>query len=436
MSTAWRQTTVQEFVDRGEAELKTGPFGTQLHASDYVKNGTPVINVRNIGFGSIVPEKLEFIGEETVARLRGHLLQPGDIVFGRKGAVERHVLIKDQQHHWFQGSDCLRLRLSSPELSRRFLSYSLLTDSHKQWMMNQCSHGATMASLNQAIICRIPLRLPDIKTQEKIGSILAAYDDLIENNTRRIKVLEEMAEIIYRDWFVLLRFPGHEKVEMLESEWGRLPDTWRLVTLEDVVEEIIDYRGKTPKKLGGLWAERGVLALSALNVKQGRLENLDKAKFVSEDLYRKWMKSELRSGDILMTSEAPLGEVYFLPATRQYCLSQRVFSIRANPVEISPAVLYLFLSSQSGQKQIRARASGTTVLGIRQADLRRIPLIQPDLATQQKAEAILLPFLREIDVLHRQVANIRQTRDFLLPKLISGEVNAEKLEVEVIVQSV
>ncbi len=93
MTGEWRSTTIQEFVDRGEAELKTGPFGTQLHASDYVEQGTPVINVRNIGFGIIVPEKLEYISDETVNRLASHLLKADDIVFGRKGAVERHAFM-------------------------------------------------------------------------------------------------------------------------------------------------------------------------------------------------------------------------------------------------------------------------------------------------------------------------------------------------------
>lgn len=101
--------TIQDLQDKGEAELKTGSFGTQLHARDYVKEGTPVINVRNIGFGDIREEKLEFISEETVQRLASHLLEPGDIVFGRKGAVERHVFIQSKQAKWFQGSDCLRL---------------------------------------------------------------------------------------------------------------------------------------------------------------------------------------------------------------------------------------------------------------------------------------------------------------------------------------
>ncbi|AKU14271.1 restriction modification system DNA specificity domain-containing protein [Azoarcus sp. CIB] len=96
---------VGELVASGEAELKTGPFGTQLKASDYTENGTPVINVRNIGFGSIKADKLEFISPSTRDRLSSHVLKNGDIVFGRKGAVERHVFIRQEQNGWFQGSD-------------------------------------------------------------------------------------------------------------------------------------------------------------------------------------------------------------------------------------------------------------------------------------------------------------------------------------------
>src|SRR5512136_2199601 len=101
----WTSCFVQDLVDRGEAEVKTGPFGTQLHASDYVEAGTPVINARNIGFGDIRTDKLEFISEATVQRLSSHLLEPGDIVFGRKGTVERHVFIRAEQARWFQGTD-------------------------------------------------------------------------------------------------------------------------------------------------------------------------------------------------------------------------------------------------------------------------------------------------------------------------------------------
>src|SRR5438270_11639084 len=110
MSENWISCTVQDLLAKGEAELKTGPFGTQLHASDYVEKGIPLINVRNIGLGNITEEKLEFISEETVQRLQSHLLRQDDIVFGRKGAVERHAFIQPKHVGWFQGSDCLRLR--------------------------------------------------------------------------------------------------------------------------------------------------------------------------------------------------------------------------------------------------------------------------------------------------------------------------------------
>ncbi|MGK2906749.1 MAG: restriction endonuclease subunit S, partial [Desulfuromonadales bacterium] len=205
----WVACTVQSLVDQGQAEVKTGPFGTQLPASVYVENGIPVINVRNIGFGDIRSEKLEYISEGTAQRLSSHLLKPNDIVFGRKGAVERHAFIKKAHDRWFQGSDCLRLRVSGETADPRFVSYCFLIEAHKTWMMNQCSHGATMASLNQDIVKRIPLRLPPLETQRKIAAILSTYDDLIENNTRRIKILEEMAQAIYREWFVNFRFPGH-----------------------------------------------------------------------------------------------------------------------------------------------------------------------------------------------------------------------------------
>jgi type I restriction enzyme, S subunit len=92
---SWQTLTVGDLVNAGAADIQTGPFGTQLKASDYVDEGTPVINVRNIGFGGLKPEKLEFVTEETAERLASHLLEPRDIVFGRKGAVDRHLYVSD-----------------------------------------------------------------------------------------------------------------------------------------------------------------------------------------------------------------------------------------------------------------------------------------------------------------------------------------------------
>ncbi|MFN0050703.1 MAG: restriction endonuclease subunit S [Planctomycetales bacterium] len=156
----WKRITIGELVDLGEIDLQTGPFGTQLKASDYADDGSPVINVRNIGFGEVRAEKLEFVPEEMVQRLHQHVLKAGDIVFGRKGAVDRHVLVRPTQDGWIQGSDCIRMRSHSDRVSTLLLSLAFRETAHKEWMLTQCSNKATMASLNQDVLSRIVTVLP------------------------------------------------------------------------------------------------------------------------------------------------------------------------------------------------------------------------------------------------------------------------------------
>ena len=176
---------------------------------------------------------------------------------------------------------------------------------------------------------------------------------------------------------------------MVESALGLIPQGWEIKQLGEILSEIIDYRGKTPKKLGGDWAKSGIMALSAMNVKQGRLVNLGKAKFISEELYKTWMKSEIAKNDILITSEAPLGEVYYFTEKKKICLSQRLYCIRANPNVIKPSLLFCAIGSPAVQSQLYANATGTTVLGVRQAALRKINVIIPPLQLQGEAESAL-----------------------------------------------
>ncbi|MEA5579556.1 restriction endonuclease subunit S, partial [Anabaena sp. UHCC 0451] len=290
--------------------------------------------------------------------------------------------------------------------------------------------GVAQSYVSLEMIISLPLNYPPLPTQQKIAAILSNYDDLIENNTRRIKILEEMAQTLYHEWFVKFRFPGHEQVNMVESDLGLIPEGWEVKNLGNIVIDIIDYRGKTPKKLGGDWSESGITAISALNVKAGKLINLEKSKFISEDLYKKWMKSELKQGDILMTSEAPLGELYFLVREQKFCLSQRLYSIRANHELIKPEILYFALSSPLIQGEIIARQSGTTVLGIRQTELRKVPIVIPPIQLQINGAYKLEQFLKAIDVLQQKNKNLQKTRDLLLPKLISGEIDVENLEID------
>lgn len=414
----WRRIRVADLVASGEAEVKTGPFGTQLHASDYVESGTPVINVRNIGFGGIRTDKLEYIADETVRRLSGHLLHPGDIVFGRKGAVERHVLIRDRQSKWFQGSDCLRLRLRTQRVLPQFLSYYLLTREHQTWMMQQCSHGATMASLNQDIVGRIEFSVPDPAGQESIASILSAYDDLIENNTRRIAILEEMVRRIYEEWFVRFRFPRHEGVRMIESELGLVPEGWRVEPLHRICTHVI--RGVTPKYQDG--SRRFVL-----NQKANRGHELLESEFKQlSDACVVPSEKFARFGDVLVNSlgEGTIGRVHFYSVQASEVAVDQHMTICRAPHPGLGRIIYQYLESPAGQERIQSVKTGATSMTMLNISaLRQFQMAQPPIDVLAAFWRISEPIVRLGAMLRRKNANLRTTRDLLLPKLISGELD-------------
>ena len=177
----WKKGHVGDFVDNGMVDIQTGPFGTQLKASDYTEEGTPVINVRNIGYGDLRPDKLEYVPEDIADRLSVHLLREGDIVFGRKGAVDRHILVSSSQNGWMQGSDCIRLRSLSDEVCPVLLTFAFREPSHHEWMLTQCGNKATMASLNQGVISRIPAIVPSKIIQDEFRSFATDCLDQMTN---------------------------------------------------------------------------------------------------------------------------------------------------------------------------------------------------------------------------------------------------------------
>ena len=409
---SWNTITVGDLVERKDAEVKTGPFGTQLRANDYVETGTPVINVRNIGFGSIRHDKLEYIPDDVVTRLSGHLLRKGDIVFGRKGAVERHVYIRAAQDRWFQGSDCLRLRLLSEEnVLSKYLSFTFLTYEHQSWMMQQCSHGATMASLNQDIIKRIPLRLPSIERQKTIVDILSAYDDLIENNTRRIEILEEMARRLYEEWFVHFRFPGHEEVSFKESELGRIPEGWEVKGLYDIAE--VTYGHPFKAKQFNTQGE-GLGAIRIRDIRDGQVKT-----YTTEEGKPKHI---IENGDILvgMDGQFHMGKW----AGGKAWLVQRV--VRFRPT-LPMSRYLLFLTIERPIKHLEETIVGTTVAHLSAKDLKAMKVVVPDEAMLEVMADVLEPMYELEMRLKRKNTNLRAQRDLLLPKLVSGEIDVSDL---------
>lgn len=278
-------------------------------------------------------------------------------------------------------------------------------------------------NVSKSVFESIHVRVVKSKSKQKeLGQILSNYDSLIENNNRRIAILEDMAQSLYREWFVKFRFPGHENVKFKDSPLGQIPEGWEVKPLIDVLNTIIDYRGKTPKKLGGDWVTNGIKALSALNVKNGGLIRLDACKQVDPEIYNKWMKVKLDENDILLTSEAPLGEVALLKGDSEFCLSQRLFALRVNQDYVTPEYIFLALFSGHLVGQLLSRATGATVAGIRQALLKEVPIVVPSKKIMNEFTETAISLLQQKSVLWNKNNNLQQQRDMLLPKLISGKI--------------
>jgi restriction endonuclease S subunit len=171
----------------------------------------------------------------------------------------------------------------------------------------------------------------------------------------------------------------------------------------------MDYRGKTPKKLGLDWTEdkNDIVALSAKNLKNGELINLDKSHYGNSALYNKWMKDgDISVGDILMTSEAPLGELFLVDKPIKAILSQRIFLLRPNNSIVLPWYLYFYMSSKNFQNRLNGHATGTTVIGIKQKELRNIEIELPSLSIQKSIVRKLVPISKKIEINKEINANL------------------------------
>ena len=170
-------------------------------------------------------------------------------------------------------------------------------------------------------------------------------------------------------------------------------------TIKDVMDEIIDYRGKTPKKLGGDWSESKTkyMALSAKNIKKGRIVHRETIRYVDEDMYKKWMKQEVNKGTILITSEAPFGELLYWDLDDKIVLSQRLFGLKIKK-EYNPKYIYYYMYTSSFQSELSGRATGSTVTGLRQPELLKCHLKVPSRKIQDKIADILTCIDKKIEL--------------------------------------
>ena len=395
--------------------IQPGPFGSQLHNSDYSESGTPIIMPKDMIDGKISHSNLIFVGEEHTKRLCRHQVHAGNLMVARKGDVRKCVFITENEDGWMTGSDCLKVALKENYCYPRFIYYQLRSPFIGRWL-EKISIGATMPSINTGLLSSIELVLPSLKEQKRIADILSAYDNLIENNQKQIKLLEEAAQRLYKQWFIDLRYPGPETTPIIDG----LPEGWRKEKLGNVIEYI---RG-TSYTSSELSDSDGVLMVNLKNINAfgGYKRNAEK-RFTGK--YKE--NGILEQGDLVMgctdmTKERRLvGHVALIPNLKE----RAVFTMDLLKIlskTISKTFLYAQCRFGGLSYKISPLANGANVLHLRPENMADIEVLCPAKSIVEMYDNVFASMISKIEKLEDQIQLAAESRNRLLPKLMNGEL--------------
>ena len=309
----------------------------------------------------------------------------------------------------------------------RFIKYYI--DLIKLRMQN-VSRGTTQDNLSVDKLLTFEFLVPPLPTQRKIASILSTYDDLIENNSRRIKILEEMAQNLYREWFVKFRFPGHEKARMVDSALGKVPEGWDVTTLDSVLS--ILESGSRPK--GGIDPSmRDVPSIGAENIFGLGKYDFSKEKFVSREFFEKMKRGHINNCDVLLYKDgAKIGRKSMFRDNfphSECCINEHVFILRTNE-KCDQAYLFFWLDQPDITAGIINLNANAAQPGINQKGVKGLTILLPDRKFLDLFDEFVELLLAKLFNLAKKNQVLRRTRDLLLPKLISGELDVSDLDIK------
>ncbi len=349
-----------------------------------------------------------------------NLLRDGDIVFvrsnGNRELIGRSLFVENPPESMTHSAFTIRLRFASDDVVPRFYAYCFRTKLIRQ-ALSAAGGGTNIANLNQDILNDLEVPVPALNTQRRIVGILSAYDDLIENCERRIRVLDEMARALYREWFVLFRYPGHEKTPLVDSPLGRIPKGWEVRPVSDSFEIL---GGGTPsRKEPDYWTNGTVEWFSPTHLTSAGTMFMDTSgERITERGLEESSAKLFPAMSVMMTSRATIGAIAI--NTTPACTNQGF--ITCIPNERMP-VVFLFQWLRSNVPLFERMASGATFKEISRGVFRTIDVLAPAPALVQRFESLTRPLADESLRLQRTLSNLRATRDLLLPRLLSGQLD-------------
>ena len=390
------------------AKIQTGPFGSQLHQSDYKPSGIPCIMPCNIGSNlDIICDNIAYISEEDLNRLAKHKTQEGDIVYSRRGDIEKCAYISSKESGWLCGTGCLKVSIDNTVAIPKFIAYLLSTPDSKAWLVGNAV-GTTMLNLNTTVLSDFPISLPDIETQQKVVDIIDAVADKIELNKRINDNLEQQLKLLYRSWFIENKHPDSKEV---------------------CLSEII-YFQEGPGIRNWQYVEKDGIKFINIRCIEGGDINLTTANMISEEEANgKYAHFMLKPFDIIMSCSGTLGRYAIVRKEHlPLCLNTSVIRFSPNRSESDYSYIYGYLASEEFLNKQVEMACGSVQANFGPTHLKQIKIIAPPIDYCKSYHTAAMPIISKILENRREIQHLGKLRDTLLPKLMSGELKINEID--------
>lgn len=406
-STKTLEQVIETLIDyRGKTPTKT-------------ESGVRLITAKVIKDGRINDSSFEYIAEEDYdAWMRRGLPCQNDILITTEAPLGEVAMLRTAERVAL-AQRVILLRARPSEISQQFLFQALKSPSVQAELQSRAT-GTTVLGIKQSELWNVRVPCPPMQTQERIADVLSSYEDLIENNTKRIKILEEMARSLYREWFVNFRFPGHEKAKFINSKFGKVPEGWATKRIDEIasvnarsirrdeVPDFVDY-------------------VDIASVSPGVVEKMDRFTFEAAPGRARRL---VQAGDTIWSTVRPNRRSYaFLASPPPTMVVSTGFAV-LSPQAVPPSFLYFAVTTDEFVAYIMNRTRGAAYPACTGRDFEEAPILVANDAMMARFESVAGPILEGTDLLRQKNNNLRATRDLLLPRLISGEIDVSSLRLE------
>lgn len=410
---SWPVTTAAEIALPGKGNIVSGPFGSNISSKFFVEEGVPVIRGNNLtnGFEKFNDAGFVFLSEQKASEFSNCEALEGDLIFTAAGTIGQVGIIPKERKYekYIISNKQLRLRCNKEKIEPLFAFYWFSSPSMVRYIVGRNS-GASIPLINLGILRKLPVPLPPLPIQRRIVSTIESYDDLIENNRRRIQLLEESARLLYKEWFVYLRFPGHEHVKVVDG----VPEGWEKAAVPDLIEINPSIRVEKGKEIW--YVPMSSLSETGMTLNKADFERRTQhtsVKFGNGDVLFPRITPCLENGktafvQFLSDNEIACGSTEFIVLRGKrvsgeftYCLS-RTYEFRENAIKS--------MVGSSGRQRVQTNCFDEFIIGL------------PPKHLLDQFDEFARHCFHQIKTLEVQNDKLKQARDLLLPRLMNGEI--------------